>query len=67
MNKKAQMLDTDVLFSPLFIALLVIGYGVFAFQLIVWSRMDFQMIWWVKIAVPLVIPIAAYIFAVINS
>ena len=67
-GKKAQeFLDMDILLSPMFITLVGIGLAVFVIQLFIWKKMDFQMIWWVKIVVPLCIPIAAYIFTVINQ
>ena len=63
MGKKAQVIDVEVLFSPHFVIFLVLGLIVFAVQLVVWRKMDFQMIWWVKLAIPIGIIFAAYFFA----
>lgn len=63
MNKNAQIVDTEVLLSPLFFVFLILGMGIFAIQLIVWKKMEFEMVWWVKVAIPIGIVFAAYFFA----
>jgi len=66
-GKKAQAFDMDVLLSPMFVILLILGFIVFGIQLYIWKKMDFTMSWYVYVGVPIALPIAAYIFAVINS
>ena len=63
MNKNAQVIDTEVLFSPAFFIFVILGLGVFLIQLMAFKKMEFSMIWWVKIAIPIGIVVAAYFFA----
>lgn len=66
-GKKGQAFDMDIIFNPMFLILLVVGFLVFGIQLTIWKKMDFQMAWYVYMGVPVAIPIAAYIFAVMKS
>lgn len=67
-DKKGQ-LDMEVIGTPTFFILAAIGYGAFAFMLIILKGMGSSdiMPWWVKIVTALVIPVAAYIFTLVNS
>jgi len=67
-NKKAQF-DTEIFFGIAFWALLAVGYAAFGIMLMVLKGMGDASImpWWVKIITILVIPLAAYVFALMNS
>ena len=61
--------DMEVLFSPAFIMLTVIGYVAFTFMLFQLKAMDTPEIMslWVKIITILAIPVVAYVFALMKS
>lgn len=68
MNKKGQI-DFDVVMSPTFFILAGVGYFAFAMMILILRGMEQSdiMPWWVKIVTVIVIPVAAYIFALVNQ
>jgi len=69
MNKKAQLDVAEIIESPAFWILLVVGYGAFLFMILILKGMDQASIMplWVKIATAIVIPIAAAIFSMFGE
>lgn len=69
MNKKAQAFDTEVFFSPGFWILTGVGLIAFLMMLAILKGMNNSSIMptWVKIVTIVIIPIAAYLFTLINA
>jgi len=66
MNNKAQLELPDINWGY-FLLFAGIGLGTFVFMLAIWSRMEFEIIWYIKALIGAGILLAAFVFAGIYS
>jgi ABC-type multidrug transport system permease subunit len=62
-DKRGQIFDSEILTSMAFFVSLGIGYLMFAIIMFWMKQSGTPLLWWVKIVGALLIPVAAYIFA----
>ena len=66
MNNKAQLELPDINWGY-FLLFAAIGLGVFVFMLTVWSRMEFEIIWYIKLLIGVGIIFVAFVWAMFYS
>ena len=64
MNKKG-FVDAEVIFSPGYVILAIVGYVAFFAMMFGLKRMEFAVPLWIKLVVIIAIPMIAYVFAII--
>jgi len=66
MNNRGQLEIPDINWGY-FLLFAAIGLGVFVFMLTVWSRMEFEIIWYIKLLIGVGIIFVAFVWAMFYS